>query len=422
MFVNRVKEISKLKSTKGPLIVVVGRRRVGKTSLIKKVFAGSGDRAFFYTQAIDGAELTQISQFKDDVLPLLPDVTIQSWSDLFKLIPKDSTGLLVIDEFPYLVKTQPSLPSILQKFFDHHIPSGLTIVLSGSSQTMMHDIFLTASSPLYERASEIIRLQPMNYRSFCQYMHLSSQQIDSYILYSLVGGVPKYWQYLTKGDSLIQNADRLYFEAGSHLEFEPEKLLKDENITGSQGKAILEIIGRGAHRPSEIAQKMGIKQTSLGSPLQLLRDASLVTRHTPFGESERSSKKNLYKLNDHCLAFWYGVYSPHRSRWSNYREETKLKLLKDHASRMIELDFRHSYPHSASYWESSIEFDCVRFEHAEEKKIIVSELKLRNLTAEEKLQLESSTKDAFNSSKLSLSYSAKFEALGLRDLLAHLAS
>ena len=416
-FLNRNSELGKLSAARSKLTVLFGRRRIGKTALVME-FARrqiSAD-SVFYSQALEGAESLQVSQLRDDFGELLPSVSTTNWVEFLALLSTVRRKcVVIIDEFPYLVRTTPALPSRLQKWVDHDCPAGMHLILLGSSQTMMHDIFLNSSAPLFERAGQIIHVKPMSYKYFCINLDLDPTALDSYLRYSMVGGVPKYWDYIDKKSSVLQLADSLYFEVGSRLENEPERLLKDENIVGDQAKSILELVGRGVNRPSEIAARMSVKQTSLSGPLQLLRDTSLIQREIPFGESTRSTKRSLYKIYDHCLAFWYACLSPHRSRWNLYPKETKRKIIVDHASKMFEQDYRALFPHAARYWESGLEIDAVRYSDTEGTKLTVSEVKFKSLLPEDRAQIAKATEDKFKRSKLAHRFTCNVEVIDLDD-------
>ena len=240
MFINRISELNKLGRNQGKLAVIFGRRRVGKTALVleyQRTFPSTAE--FYYSQAIEGSESLQVSQICEEIKPLIPDVPIHSWKDFFTLLSKfDRKALLVIDEFPYLVKTQPSLPSMMQKWLDHQCPEGVQLILLGSSQTMMHDVFLKSSSPLYERASEIMQIRPLGYHHFCEAKSLDPLAKESYLAFSIVGGIPKYWEYIHGEPNILTLTDELYFEVGSRLENEPDRLLKDENIVGERASKV----------------------------------------------------------------------------------------------------------------------------------------------------------------------------------------
>jgi hypothetical protein len=396
---------------------------VGKTVLIEQLQKRHKERRIFYSQAIEGPEALQVSQICSDMQPLLPDIALTNWLDFFKLLASVTEPTTVVfDEFPYLVKTQPSLPSILQRWLDHQRPAQMQLIILGSSQTMMHDTFLAGSSPLYERANEIIFVQPMSYRYFCEAKSLEPMDHKNYLKYSMVGGVPKYWEFIDAKSDVISVADKLFFESGARLEYEPDRLLKDENIRGEQGKAILELIGRGAHRPSEMANRLGMKQTSLSPPLQLLREASLIKRDVPFGESVRSTKRTLFRIEDHCLRFWYSVYSPNRSIWSKRSTAEKMKLIKDHAAESFEADYRKQFLDAQRYWESDLEFDSVRYADATKLNIIISELKFRKLSSPDRNTISQDVLRQFSRSKLAQKYKAEVEVIDIDDGLKSLAA
>lgn len=411
-FVNRFSELSRLRRTDAGLIVVFGRRRVGKTALIER---WGESRKLKYTQAIEGAESIQVSQILGDLKEILPQgLTAQSWVELFALLSLvKEECIIAIDEFPYLVKSQPSLPSRLQKWLDHDRPPHVRVVILGSSQTMMNSLFLSSTSPLYERADLILHLHPMGYRYFCEALELDPLDKESFYIFSLVGGVPRYWSYIRKGDSPIQVAELLYFSRSAVMEWEPDRLLRDEDVNGAQAKSIFECIGRGAHKSSVIAARMGLPQTALSKPLQLLMHASLIQRSLPFGESPRSSKKTFYSISDCALSFWYRSYSPHRSRWYLYDEEKKNKIIRDHAALVLEECFRGKFPDAARYWEGQdLEFDCVRHS-AKDGHIVISEIKLRELSREDMQSIEGDIHQKFLKSKLAGQYQLdRIEVLG----------
>ena len=421
-FVNRVEELRRLNASKAGLIVVFGRRRIGKTKLVER---WGSNRKYAYTQAIEGSEVVQLQQITSDLKGVLPEgINPRSWSELlaaFKLINKPK--IVVLDEFPYLVRSQPSLPSLLQKWVDHDQPAGLQLVLLGSSQTMMHGLFLQSDSPLYDRADLVVHLHPMTYNHFCEACSYDPSSLESFLIFSMTGGVPRYWRYIDGLTDPLDVADALFFGKTPRLEDEPDRLLKDEEIFGQQAKAIFESIGRGAARPSEIAGRMGIHQTALSKPLNILIHSNLVRRVHPFGESARNSKRTLYVIDDYALRFWYQVYSPHRSRWHLYDRSMKSKLIGEHASKVLEDEYRKISPDAAPYWEGkNVEFDCVRYATKSLESLIVSEIKFRKLKDREKKSIEQDITGKFNRSALARKFGLSgVEVLAVDEVLTALS-
>jgi hypothetical protein len=168
------------------------------------------------------------------------------------------------------------------------------------------------------------------------------------------------------------------------MEQEPQRLLRDEGVLGLNALAVLEAVGRGAERPSEIAGRLGTAQKNLSRLLQQLLDASVLTRDLPFGESVRSTKKTLYRVQDPSIRFWFRVYSPHQSRWRTYAAKEKRKLIHDHAATVFEDVCRARFPGAGRYWESGLELDLVAPDPDDRKRLLVAEVKWRHMSVAER--------------------------------------
>ena len=390
-FTNRTAELKELDAaaTASGLLVVFGRRRVGKTRLLAHWLKPHHG---LYSQAIEAAKETQLEQvFRDIQDRLTTAIVPKSWAELFELLTLQKRQLILcLDEFPYLVASDPSLPSVFQRWLDHAKPKHFLLILSGSSTRMMNDLFLNRSAPLYGRARKLLHIEPMSYAAFCMACRLNPADMESFTRFALVGGIPKYWEFVESKASAIDLADELFFGFAPYLDQEPVRILRDEGISGANAVSVLEVIGRGAEKSSEMAARLGTVQTNLSRLLQQLLDASVLAREIPFGESPRSTKKTRYRIQDPALRFWFRVYSPHRTRWQHYSKAEKLKLLHDHASTVFEDFCRQQHPGASRYWEGDLEFDFVRAERRgqERESAVVSEVKWKQLTASERTQLE----------------------------------
>ena len=385
-FTNRTDELKDLDAaaTAGGLLVVFGRRRVGKTRLLTHWLKPQGG---LYSQAIEAATGIQIEQVMRDIgASLKTRIAPKNWSEFLELLSLEKRRrIFCLDEFPYLVASDPSLPSVIQRWLDHQRPRQFTLVLSGSSARAMNDCFLNRAAPLYQRARKLLHIEPMSYRSFCEACGIQSDAQESFTRYALVGGIPKYWEFVEPSATALDLAEELFFGRSAFLEDEPGRLLRDENIAGLTALSVLEAVGRGAEKTSEIAARLGTAQTNLGRTFQQLLDASVLTREIPFGESMRSTKKTRYRIQDPALRFWFQVYSPHRTRWQSYNRAEKEKLVHDHASTVFEDYCRSQHPSAMRYWEAGVEFDFVR---ENGKQAVVSEVKFKRLPAAERRQLE----------------------------------
>jgi len=402
MFLNRSKETAALLSQvgKGVFGYVTGRRRVGKTALLREI---CDRKKGFYHQAIEGPVSLQLEHLAGEmktICPVFSQVIPKSWTEFFALLGRDPLpSLLVFDEFPYWVASDPSLASILQKWVDHDLPKLKTsLYLSGSSQAMLYSQFLDQSAPLYGRSKMHLHLKPMSYSWFSRYRRQSADNPETFELFSLVGGVPHYWTLLAKG-SCVSNADRLYFSDSALLNQEPRIMLNDEGINGIIPRGILDLVGRGVSKPSEIASRLGLPQNHLPRPMSVLLELGFVQRELPFGESTKTSKKTLYRVNDAALSFYYGTLLPHQREWPVMGTAEKKRLIHEHASRQWEVFCREVFPGSARYWESDIELDIVA--PLSGGRFLVAECKWKKLSVKDEQVLLADLERNFKRSQLS---------------------
>ncbi len=417
-FVNRRRELAELESNarRGGLLVVYGRRRVGKTRLLTHWLRS---REGLYSQAIEATKDQQLEQvFQDVRAGLQSAIAPRTFAELLELVDLERKDrVLCLDEFPYLVTADPSLPSVVQRWLDHRRRKGATLVLSGSSTRMMNDLFLNRGAPLFGRAQRLLDVRPMGFRAFCHACAQNPASRDAFTRFALVGGVPKYWELVRRGQSPVALAEELFFGTSPYLEFEPARLLKDEGVSGLTALAVLEAVGRGAEKPSEIAARLGTPQTNLSRLFQVLLDARLLERQLPFGESVRTTKRTLYRLVDPMLRFWFRVYSPHRTRWATYGLAERQKLLEDHASTVFEEQLRARRPGAARYWEGSLELDLVCEEAA---GLVVSEIKWGTLSRAARAAATAALEARFRQTALAAKHQrVRFEVLdssALREL------
>jgi hypothetical protein len=347
------------------------------------------ERSGWYTQTIEGPRDVQIEQLFYDLKPVLETGLIpKTWPEFLEILALQKRGwTLCIDEVPYLTASDSSLPSQLQKWIDHRLPKRSLLILTGSSTRMMHDLLLHRASPLYGRATQLLQVLPMDYGAFCRACSQDPASMESFEKFACVGGVPKYWELLEPGQDPVAAAESLYFDFAPYMEQEPLRILRDEDVTGPNGLAVLEAIGRGAQRPSEIASRLGTAQTNLSRLFQQLLDASILTRELPFGESVRSTKKSLYRIHDPAMRFWFRTYLPHQTLWRTYALENKRALIRNHAATVFEDYWRAQIPGAQRYWEGNAEFDLVAPDPENRGVLLVAEVKWRTLTAAEKKQV-----------------------------------
>ena len=314
-FMNRTREITKLTRVLGSpdpsLVVIYGRRRCGKSTLLQHV-AKKTDIYFLADQQETPLQIQSLAVEIGRTIPGFGQVNYPSWEVLLSSLQHQAKkgSTLVIDEFPYLVQKSPELPSIIQKLIDNQ-QNKTNIIICGSSQRMMQGLVLDSSAPLYGRAAEIIKVRPLEPGWIKEAFPLNS--IEAIEAYSVWGGVPRYWELAKTYRNQEEACKELVLDRDGVLHSEPMRLLLDDMRGASQPHSLLSLIANGSNRLSEIASRLGKPATSLTRPLANLIELDYIKRDHPFGESPRSSKKTIYRLKDPFLLFWYRIVLPNHS-------------------------------------------------------------------------------------------------------------
>jgi AAA+ ATPase superfamily predicted ATPase len=317
MFINRDREITRLNQAlakgKAQVIVVYGRRRCGKSTLLREIMPPN---AIYFSADLreTSLQIGALSKQIDTLIPGFSKPVYPDWDTILKSLNRVLTArtTLCLDEFPYLVKNNPELPSVIQKIIDDQEHDNFNLILCGSSQQMMYGLALESTSPLYGRSDEIIRIKPMAVNHLREYLNISS--IEAVREFGVWGGVPRYWE-IRKQSNNFEEAIRYHLlDQYGILYEEPERLFSDEMRTSVQAFSVLSLIGTGSHRISEIAGRLGKPATQLSRLLGFLTNLGYIRREIPFGESIRSTKKSLYKIDDPFLSFYFTFLVPNKSR------------------------------------------------------------------------------------------------------------
>ena len=316
-FIDRKKEFERLqkslKREKPQFIVVYGRRRIGKSTLIKKVMDFSrGDIYFLADKTSEPSQRQLFSTTIDMTIEGFSAANYPTWESLLLSLNRsvDHRITVCLDEFPYLVKSCPALPSILQKLLDDK-KLKFDLIICGSSQQMMQGFVLDSKEPLYGRADEIIKMKPIAPAFVSEALRCDAAQAVRE--YAVWGGVPRYWELRENYDSLYDAIEHLLLTSEGTLYDEPSKLLYDEMRDTVQASSILSFIGNGANKLSEIAARAEKQATDITPHLSRLRELGFINKEIPFGESEKKSKKGLYHISDPLLRFHYRYVIPYRS-------------------------------------------------------------------------------------------------------------
>jgi hypothetical protein len=307
-FFDRQAELGRLESLlrrkQGALAVVWGRRRVGKTRLLLEWCRKTGG---LYTVADQSAEAVQRQYFAESLavrFPSLAEARYPDWRALLRALAREAgreswRGPLILDELPYLLASSPSLPSQLQAWVDGDArETGLVVAMAGSAQHMMQGLTLDASAPLFGRATEAMLLPPLPPQHLSQALELRDE-FEVIRAFTAWGGIPRYWELAEPfGRDLDAAVDRLVLDPLGPLHREPDRMLAEELPPAIGLRPLLDAIGAGAHRISEVAGRLAQPATSLGRPLGRLMQMGLLRREQPFDDPERSGKRTLYRIDD----------------------------------------------------------------------------------------------------------------------------
>ena len=303
------------------LVVLYGRRRVGKTELLRR-FA-EGRPAVWYTCTKDPDAL-QLRAFSARLLAHDPAAArlvdaFPSWERAFEEVPHlDLPGrkLVVIDEFPYAVAGNAALPSILQAVWDQALSrEDVMIVLCGSSMAFMEGELLSEKNPLYGRATGVWRMEPLGYDEASRFFpdYTPQQRLEAY---GILGGVPHYLNQFDPALGIAENVCQNVLERGCPLYAEADFLLREELREPATYNAVLSAVAAGETELNGIAQKALIEARTANTYLTRLARLHIVQKEfsVQAGQQERSKQgRGLWRVSDNFIRFWYAAARPHLS-------------------------------------------------------------------------------------------------------------
>lgn len=310
-FIGREKELADLNELylqdKFQLFVLYGRRRVGKTTLLNEFCKGK-DTVFY--SAEQSNDKLNLEKFSSLVFSFYGESNLEpfsSWTNALSYIDerqKDKRLVLVIDEFPYLVKKNKALLSELQHLIDHRLINGnIFMILCGSYMGFMEKEVLGSKSPLFGRRTAQLHMKPFNYQTSSKFLEGFSD-VQKLELYGAFGGTPLYLQQISADESVEENIKRAYLKVISYLYEETLLLLRQEVQEPGVYSAIIEAIASGYTKANEISTKIGEDSAKCLKYIRTLCELGILHKETPFGEKE-SSRKTIYGISDFMFRFWY---------------------------------------------------------------------------------------------------------------------
>lgn len=322
-FVNRVSELETLEkqyqSNTSSLVIVYGRRRVGKTALINEFLKRHTNTLYFL--ATEESETQNLNYFKAQVSEFTNNELLKSasvdWLTVFRLLCEHKTErkkIIVIDEFQYIGQSNSAFPSVMQKAWDTILSgANVMVVLCGSLVSLMKSQTLDYSSPLYGRRTAQICLKQIPFKHYGEFYENKSDK-ELVPFYAVTGGVPKYIEMFSGYDDIYAAIRENVLNPQSFLYEEPNFLLQKEVSEIGSYFSVIKAIAMGNRKLSDIAGALGLKQTGLTKYLKVLMDLDLIEREVPVTEiAPEKSKSGLYRITDNYIAFWFKFVYPYRA-------------------------------------------------------------------------------------------------------------
>lgn len=308
-FVNRTEELDRLHdlydSASAELAVIFGRRRLGKTALVRESLKDRDDAVVY--QAKEKTSDLQLQQFVEVASAAYPGVARikEDWEAVLTYLAEQD-AIVVLDEFPYLVAQDESLPSVLQAMFDHHLDdSAGTVVLVGSSISMMEEAALLGNSPLYGRSSLKLDIRQLPFEAAMAFFDETHTPEEQVFTWGIFGGVPYYLEEVLPEATLGENVRRTILARHGTLHDEPDYVLRMELTEPTRYFSILEAIAGGHTSRNEIAGATGVDYNQLSKYLNRLSRLRLIDKHVPITERPERSKRSRYRIRDPFFRFWF---------------------------------------------------------------------------------------------------------------------
>ena len=342
-FIGRIQELELLESLwlapKAELLVLYGRRRVGKTRLLTHWIGRheeKGEKAIYWVAEPTSAsyQLRSFSQmifnYRHPHQPAPPSFSYADWEQAFAEVAQIAQSeriALFIDEVTYLIESDNTFSGVLQKVWDHTLSkTNIFLALCGSQRSLMDKELLSYKAPLYGRATAQIELPALPFVAISEFFpnYTLEEQVT---IYGIFGGVPAYLERLDASLSLEVNIHRSLFTPSTILREEPRLLLQDFITDLHNYSGILQAIAQSAHTQRDIVARTGLSQGHISKYLSVLRSSGFVKRHTPVTEASQKSRKGHYYLADPYLRFYYYFLTTSQARPLQKSQESASKII-----------------------------------------------------------------------------------------------
>ncbi|QLH84926.1 ATP-binding protein [Halosimplex pelagicum] len=326
-------------SDNAEMVVIFGRRRLGKTQLVQHSLNNHDDAVVY--QATETTSSLQLNEFVDVAAETFPGITEikQNWEALLGYLG-DQGAIVVLDEFPYLIDADASLPSTIQRLWDQRLQDTAgSFVLVGSSISMMEEATLLGNSPLYGRFTEKLDLRPLDFGAAQEFVPDDYTLEDRIFTWGILGGVPYYLDGIDLNRDLGTVLTEEVLSQKGYLHNEPEYVLRTELTDPNRYFAILTAIAAGKVTSNEIAQAVGIEGKQISTYTQKLERLRLIKREVPITEEKAKSRRGRYRLLDPLFRFWFRFVYGNEDRYERLGEDAYEAVIEPELPDFVSQDF-----------------------------------------------------------------------------------
>lgn len=383
-FIGRERELKTLEEAmtgKKAMAVIYGRRRVGKTALVKN-FIENRDAVYLYVPLQSEAALLRYlteTLYRSMGNPLLKN-PFSSFRDLVEYL--ETLGrIVVLDEFQRLEKIEGAV-SIIQDVWDSS--DDFRLILTGSSVGMVHRLALAGDAPLFGRKTAEIKLAPLDFGTVFRLHGSIGRALD---FYAVFGGTPAYIENIRYEKDIFHNIEELILKRSAPLYSEPEYLIRSETRDPSTYMAVLKYISLGKHTLGELSDILGMERNKVSFYLSVLeKEMDIITKNTPVDENPQTSRKGRYVMKDPFFRFWFRYVFPYEGELEMERTKEVIEIVKRDISSylgaaaedLVKEVIRRRIQKTGSWWSrQGDEIDVVAIDERK-NEILFAEVKWRN--------------------------------------------
>ncbi len=343
-----LKQLNKIYQRRGAqFLILYGRRRIGKTSLIQQWVSTTPDEPdYLYWMATQTSTTNQLRAFSQALMrhispntPLTPTFSYDSWEMAFSQVAQyaaERRFVLILDEFTYVMQANPATSSILQKVWDHQLKTtNLFLILTGSLAGIIQRGILDYQAPLYGRATARLKLHPLSFGAMSLFIpNMTPEQRVA--VYAVTGGIPAYLELFDDQLNLVNNLQEHFITPTNLMLNDAVFLLREQLDEPRNYMALLEAIAAGHHKLGDIAKMAGLATTKTNKYLSVLKELGYVERLIPVTvRHPERSRRGRYVITDAYLRFYFRFLRPYLGDIERGRLNRVLNLLRAHLTDFI---------------------------------------------------------------------------------------